>query len=152
MKDESYENGVQPREKFQAYHAVVGVFANVQSAEHALAAFHYAGFPHSDLSLVVKGTEAAEVIPSQAEVERASRGGGAGVASAGSWTGCWEPRPWRFRESAQPSLGWLGMILGGAMIGAAAGSVRWRSWGAAGGGPALCAAACPGEVLVLARL
>jgi hypothetical protein len=45
MKDESYENGVQSREKYQAHQGVVGVFANVQSAENALAAFHYAGFP-----------------------------------------------------------------------------------------------------------
>ncbi len=155
MKDERHEKGTQPPVGFHGHHTVVGVFSSVQPAEHALAALHYAGFPHSDLSLIIKGTEAAEEIPSQAEADHASRGAGAGAAIGGILGGIAGAAALAIPGVGPAiAIGWLGMTIGGVAVGAAAGG--WLGSMAELGVPKDVAQRyanqlAQGEVLVLAR-
>lgn len=104
-------------------YTVVGVFARIEDAEQALRALHDAGFSRKDLSLVTKGTEAAEEIPSQAESERAVQGAEKGAVIGGILGGLVGVAALAIPGVGPiAAAGWLA-ALGGAAVGAAAGGL-----------------------------
>jgi hypothetical protein len=108
------------------YHTVVGVFPDHAMAERAINALYEAGFPEHDVSLVAKGTEASDEIPSQAEAEHATRGAEKGIAIGGISGGILGGLI-GIGALAIPGIGpavaagWLAAVLGGAATGAALG-------------------------------
>ncbi len=65
------------------YHTVVGVFSSTEAAERALVALNQAAFSGEEVSLVAKGTGAADEILSQASAERTVEGTTKGIVAGG---------------------------------------------------------------------
>ncbi|CCF83524.1 DUF2171 domain-containing protein [Nitrolancea hollandica] len=108
------------------YHTVVGVFDDDSLTEKAINALYDAGFTVEQVSLVAQGTGASDVIPSEAEADRAAGGAGRGIAIGGISGGVLSALI-GLGALAVPGVGpiitagWVGSVIGGAAAGAAMG-------------------------------
>lgn len=105
---------------------VIGVFPDVESAERGLSNLRKAGFDEDVLSLVARGSDAADEVPSQAASEKAGKSALAGAAIGGVGGGVLAGligAGLLAIPGAGPLLaaGWLASALGGAAVGAGAG-------------------------------
>ena len=66
-----------------SYHTVVGIYVDSDTARAGIEQLHAHGFTKDEISLVVRESEAAAEIPSQAAAEKAGNSTGAGVALGG---------------------------------------------------------------------
>lgn len=112
----------------ESHRTVVGVFDTVDAAQVALDALDQVGIPRDAISLVSRGSDAAEEIPSQAASEEASGGAATGAVLGGVGGGVLAGLVGAGLlaiPGAGPLLaaGWLVSALGGAAVGASAGGL-----------------------------
>ncbi|HVB64533.1 MAG TPA: hypothetical protein VNE17_07365 [Nitrolancea sp.] len=117
---------------------VVGIYVDSDTARIGIEQLHAQGFTGDEISLVVRDSEAAAEIPSQAAAEKAGNSTGAGVALGGVGGGILAGligAGLLAIPGAGPFLaaGWIASAVGGAAVGAAAGG--WIATTAALGVP-----------------
>ena len=108
------------------YRTVVGVYVDADTARSGIEQLQAHGFTNDEISLVVRDSDAAAEIPSQAAAEKAGNSTGAGVALGGIGGGVLAGllgAGLLAIPGAGPFLaaGWLVSAAGGAVVGAAAG-------------------------------
>jgi hypothetical protein len=109
-----------------SFRTVIGVYVDSDTARNGIEQLRAQGFTKDEISLVVRDSEAAAEIPSQAAAEKAGNSTGAGVAIGGLGGGILAGligAGLLAIPGAGPFLaaGWIASAAGGALVGAAAG-------------------------------